>query len=141
MIEHYSIHIDSACTDFMRRVLSEVAKNRNSFVIADTAELMTICFSASPEMAQHYSEEYRQGCSLSQSVAMIELRPNSIYRYPESGNVYSLPQLYETIRWVLINFPNYRVTDEETGEDVTGLVRAGPDVLFVPDWDRKPRQP
>lgn len=138
MIEHYSIHINASSTDFMRRVLSEVAKNPNSFVIDDGAELKTICFSATPDMAQHYSGKYKQGYSLSQSVALFELGSNRIYRNPESGNAHSLPQLFETVRWVLTAFPDYRVTDEETGEDVTDLVRADPDVLFVPDWKRKP---
>ncbi len=136
MIEHYSINFESPSFDFMERILDEAHKNPRSFVIDRGTRLKTICFEWSAYAAQRSATSYKQGCSLSDTVAFFRLSPEGISRDPESGSDETFAQLAEFIRWILKKFPNWHVTNEETGEDVTELVKADPDILFVPDWKR-----
>jgi hypothetical protein len=137
VIARYSIWIDPALPDFMDQVLREAAKNPKSFVIDDSSKLKTICFTFSSDAAQRYCAQAKQGHTLGDTVAYFTLTSNGISRDPESGSDEEFAQLAAMVRWLLATFPNYRVTDEENGKDVTDLVRADVDVLFLPDWKRQ----
>lgn len=135
MIEHFSIRPRIKAPDFIERVLEQAAMNPRSFVIDDSPQRKTVCFCSTPESAQHWKTNASQVCSLSAAIAYFTLTPEGILREPESGHAETLSQLTEIIRWVLQAFPDYSVIDEETGKDVTSLVKINPDILSIPNWE------
>jgi hypothetical protein len=137
VIERYSIRMDPAVPNFMDQVLREAEKNPRSFVIDSSPKRKIVCFAFSGDVAQRYCAQAKDGKLLSSTIASFILTPDGISRDPESGSDEEFAQLAAMVRWLLATFPNYRVTDEESGKDVTDLVRADVDVLFLPDWKRQ----